>query len=164
MIDKEGYRLNVGIIVVNKIGQALWARRRYMHDAWQFPQGGIQEGEEPVDAMYRELEEELGLQHHQVKILAQSQHWFSYLLPKLYIRTHQKPLCIGQKQKWFLLELIDRDHCVNLSLGNKPEFDAWRWVDYLYPLDHVVDFKKEVYRQALDEFSGVVNHLVKDTQ
>ena len=155
VIDKDGFRLNVGIIVMNKQGQLLWARRRYMHEAWQFPQGGIQENETPEQAMYRELDEELGLSQSQVKILSESRHWFSYLLPKMFVREHQKPICIGQKQRWFLLQLAVGDHCVNVNKAEKPEFDAWRWVDYWYPLQHVVEFKKSVYEKALNEFLPV---------
>ena len=156
MIDEDGYRLNVGIIVFNKAGKLLWARRTHMHEAWQFPQGGIQENELPVDAMYRELEEELGLKRSHVDLVYESRHWFSYQLPKVFIRTYQKPLCIGQKQKWFLLKLVGHDQTVNLSFGPKPEFDAWRWVDYWMPLEQVIEFKKDVYQKVLDEFASVV--------
>ena len=162
MIDKDGFRLNVGIIVMNKQGQLLWARRRYMHEAWQFPQGGIQERETPEEAMYRELDEELGLSQSQVKILAESKHWFSYRLPKMFVREYQKPVCIGQKQRWFLLQLTAGDYSVNLNKGDKPEFDAWRWVDYWYPLQQVVDFKKPVYEKALNEFLPILKTMSEE--
>ena len=110
MIDAEGFRPNVGIILTNDAGQVLWARR-HGHDAWQFPQGGIHTGETPEQAMYRELWEEIGLEKHHVKILAQTRGWLRYRLPRRYVRyENPPPVCIGQKQKWFLLGLASTDH------------------------------------------------------
>jgi putative (di)nucleoside polyphosphate hydrolase len=138
-------------MVANDLGQILWARRVGGQDAWQFPQGGIDEGETPENALYRELEEEIGLQRGSVEILASTRGWLRYRLPKRFIRRGQNPVCIGQKQKWFLLRLIAKESSVRLDLNSKPEFDHWRWVSYWYPLDQVVSFKKEVYRRAMKE-------------
>jgi len=149
MIDEHGYRQNVGIVLANANNQVLWARRCRSHEAWQFPQGGIQEGELLEQALYRELHEELGLHPRDVAILGTTEDWLYYDLPEHFRRYHQKPLCIGQKQKWFLLRLQANDTAINLSHTALPEFDTWRWVDFWYPLDHVIDFKRLVYEKAL---------------
>lgn len=150
MIDSDGFRANVGIILANTQGQVLWAKR-IGHDSWQFPQGGIDYGETPLDAMYRELYEEVGLLPHHVELLAVTKDWLRYRLPKRYIRTNQEPLCIGQKQKWFLLRL-DEDNTKHIRFdASKPEFDEWQWVSYWYPLNQVVAFKRGVYQRALQE-------------
>ncbi len=151
MIDSDGFRPNVGIMVANDIGQLLWARRVGGQDAWQFPQGGIHDGESPEQALFRELEEEIGLQSENVEILASTRGWLRYRLPKRFVRRGQNPVCIGQKQKWFLLRMLADDAVVRLDLNRKPEFDHWQWVSYWYPLDQVVLFKREVYRRAMKE-------------
>lgn len=152
MIDADGFRANVGIILANTQGQVLWARR-VGHDEWQFPQGGIDFGETPIDAMYRELREEVGLCSEHVTLISQTQNWLRYRLPKHLIRQGQFPLCIGQKQKWFLLQL-DEKNVEHIRFDTaKPEFDHWEWVSYWYPLNQVVAFKRSVYRQALFELS-----------
>lgn len=150
VIDSDGFRPNVGIIVANDQGQVLWARR-YGHDAWQFPQGGIADGETPEQAMYRELWEEVGLHPEDVQILGQTRGWLRYRLPRRFIRNDKPPRCIGQKQRWFLLRLLGDDSRVRLDCQKPAEFDHWRWVSYWYPLNQVVSFKREVYRKALKE-------------
>ncbi len=159
MIDAKGYRANVGIIISNANGQLLWARRVGGADAWQFPQGGVDDGESPEEAMYRELYEEVGLSADQVKIVAVTNGWLNYKLPKQFIREHQSPVCIGQKQKWFLLKLLADDSAIVFDKTQSVEFDDWCWVSYWYPLDQVIDFKREVYRQALKELSPAHSHL-----
>lgn len=152
VIDSEGFRPNVGIIVCNGEGRVLWARRRG-HDAWQFPQGGISGGESPEEAMYRELREEVGLKVEHVKILARTQGWLRYHLPERFIRRQENPRCVGQKQQWFLLELTGDESNIDLKVMHKPEFDAWRWVNYWYPLDQVIDFKRNVYMLAMKQLA-----------
>lgn len=159
MIDAQGFRPNVGIVIANDEGRLLWARRVGGHDSWQFPQGGINEGEDAEAALYRELEEEVGLQPDAVELVASTRGWLRYRLPKRYQRKGQKPLCIGQKQKWFLLKMAAPDAAVELSANPKPEFDSWQWVSYWYPLDQVVYFKREVYRRALKELSIPLSKL-----
>lgn len=149
MIDSEGYRPNVGIILSAWDGRLLWARR-IGQDAWQFPQGGIQEDETPKQALYRELHEELGLKPEHVQIIDSTRGWLRYKLPKNLIRHDCVPVCIGQKQVWFLLRLLAPEKQVRLDLSEEPEFDHWRWVDYWHPLSEVVSFKRKVYRQALE--------------
>lgn len=153
VIDEQGYRPNVGIIICNDQGQVLWAKRIGQH-AFQFPQGGIQAGESPEKAMYRELEEEIGLQRQDVKILGSTRGWLRYRLPKRMVRSGKKPVCVGQKQKWFLLQLVGREDRIDLNRTNTPEFDGWQWVSYWYPLGQVVAFKRDVYRRALAELSS----------
>lgn len=150
MIDADGFRANVGIILANTQGQVLWAKR-VGYNSWQFPQGGIDHGETPLQAMYRELYEEVGLSPNHVELLAVTQDWLRYRLPKKLIRAGQDPLCIGQKQKWFLLRL-DEPNTEYIRFDTaKPEFDEWAWVSYWYPLRYVVPFKRGVYQKALQE-------------
>lgn len=155
VIDEKGYRSNVGIILMNDHRRLFWGRRYGQH-AWQFPQGGLLPSETPEKAMYRELHEEVGLVAHDVKILAVTKHWLTYQLPDQYVRHNSQPLCIGQKQKWFLLKLESQDDKVCLIHTESPEFDRWRWVSYWYPIHHVIDFKKNVYKKALREFAPIV--------
>ncbi len=160
MIDSEGYRANVGIVLLNDRAQVFWGRRIGM-SAWQFPQGGIRRDESPEKAMFRELEEETGLRAQHVEVLGCTQGWLRYRLPKRYIRHHQKPVCIGQKQRWFVLRLAADEQHVNLAQAEEPEFDAWRWVDYWDPLQGVVAFKRDVYRRALCELVPFVRENVQ---
>jgi len=155
MIDSDGYRPNVGIILSNPDGQVLWARR-VGRQGWQFPQGGIKAGEDPLQALYRELHEEIGLREDQVEVIGSTRGWLRYRLPKRFLRRGNKPLCIGQKQIWYLLRLRGSDEDVRLDLGDVPEFDGWRWVDYWYPLREVVSFKRDVYRMALEELAPLL--------
>lgn len=155
MIDEEGFRHGVGIILVNSKRQ-LFLAKRIGKDAWQFPQGGMMDEETPEQAMFRELKEEVGLHAEDVKILACTRRWLRYRLPKRLIRHHSKPLCIGQKQKWFLLRLVNNDAKIDLSETESPEFDSWAWVSYWYPLSQVVAFKRRVYNMAMKEFASVV--------
>ncbi len=152
MIDADGYRPNVGIVLANARGQVLWARR-IRQDAWQFPQGGIQDDESPEDALFRELEEEVGLPRHCAQIVACTRGWLHYRLPRRLRRYNSDPEFKGQKQKWFLLQMLGQDDEVCVSRTEKPEFDDWRWVSYWYPLGQVVAFKRDVYRQALKELA-----------
>ena len=152
MVDADGFRPNVGIILANAGGQVLWAKRVGM-DAWQFPQGGINPGETAEQALFRELREELGLERGDVEPLGVTRDWVRYMLPKRYQRKGRVPLCIGQKQRWFALRLVAAESAVRFDLGAPPEFDRWRWVDYWHPLREVVSFKLDVYRAALHELS-----------
>ncbi len=153
VIDSDGFRANVGIIICNKFGQVMWARRFGQH-SWQFPQGGLDDGESPEEAMYRELYEEVGLRPEHVQILMSTRSWLRYRLPKRLVRQESKPVCIGQKQKWFLLQLKGHDNTINLNSSGHPEFDDWRWVSYWYPVRQVVSFKRDVYRKVMKEFAS----------
>ena len=150
MIDREGYRPNVGIILINAKNQVFWGKR-IRQDAWQFPQGGIQHGETPEQAMYRELHEEVGLQSCHVQILGRTRDWMRYEVPQTWVKRESRGNYKGQKQIWFLLRLVGRDCDVSLRASGHPEFDAWRWTEYWVELDSVIEFKREVYRMALSE-------------
>lgn len=153
MIDADGFRPNVGIMLANARGEVLWARR-VGQDAWQFPQGGIQPAERAEEALFRELHEEIGLRPQDVEVVATTRGWLRYRLPERMVRRRSRgPVCIGQKQKWFLLRMLADDAAVRMDCGDKPEFDHWAWVSYWYPLTQVVPFKREVYRRAMKELA-----------
>jgi putative (di)nucleoside polyphosphate hydrolase len=155
MIDSDGFRANVGIVLLNDRGQAFWGRRIGMA-AWQFPQGGIQKNETPTVAMFRELEEEVGLRSKHVEVIGCTQGWLRYRLPNRYVRRHQKPVCIGQKQRWFVLRLAAGEEHVDLNQAEAPEFDDWCWIDYWDPVRLVVSFKRQVYKKALSELAPII--------
>jgi putative (di)nucleoside polyphosphate hydrolase len=155
VIDKDGFRANVGIIVCNCAGQVFWGKRLGQH-SWQFPQGGIDEGETDEEAMYRELHEEVGLLPKDVRIVGSTSGWLRYRLPPHMVRKANKPLCIGQKQRWFLVHLLSHDSNFNLRATSKPEFDGWRWVDFWHPSQEVIYFKRKVYEDALAELEPVL--------
>ena len=157
MIDPDGYRPNVGIILLNASGNVFWARR-IGRDGWQFPQGGMRSDETPLEAMYRELEEETGLRAHHVEVLGATPGWLRYRLPTRLVRRHSRPVCIGQKQVWFLLRLVGEESAFCLDANEHPEFDHWRWVDFWYPAAHVVNFKRRVYEQALRHLVELAEH------
>lgn len=162
VLDYEGFRPNVGIVIYNRHGQVLWARRVGQH-SWQFPQGGINRNETPEEAMYRELREELGLNPKDVTLVTVSKGWFKYRLPHRMIRQDESPVCVGQRQKWFLLRLNEESEKKIVFNSTKlPEFDDWRWVTYWYPVRQVVPFKKDVYRKVMREFMQCALHGVYD--
>ena len=151
VIDGDGFRPNVGIIVANEAGQVLWARR-VGQNAWQFPQGGIKPHESPEEALYRELREEIGLEYHSVQIVGCTKGWLRYRLPKRMLRRNTSSF-VGQKQKWFMLKMLSDDGAITFDQSNTPEFDLWQWVSYWYPLGQVVSFKEDVYRRAMKELA-----------
>jgi len=158
VIDPDGYRPNVGIVLMRPDGQVFWARR-VRRDGWQFPQGGMRSDETPVEAMYRELHEETGLLPEHVEVLGATPGWLRYRLPGRAIRRDARQICIGQKQVWFLLRMVGEESEVRLDLTETPEFDHWRWVDFWYPVEHVVSFKRGVYARALRHLAP----LARDT-
>jgi putative (di)nucleoside polyphosphate hydrolase len=156
MIDRDGYRPNVGIILCNVRNEVFWGKRIKEH-AWQFPQGGIKTGETPEQAMFRELKEEVGLDPCHVKVLGRTREWLRYEVPQTWVRREARTQYRGQKQIWFLLRLVGRDCDVCLRHSEHPEFDAWRWHDYWVPLDSVIEFKRDVYQRALQELVRYLN-------
>ncbi len=149
-IDSEGFRANVGIILCNGEGRLLLAGR-IGSKGWQFPQGGVMRGESAEEAMYRELKEEVGLDVADVEVLGSTADWLKYRLPEKYMRHGSVPLCIGQKQRWFILKLISPEDNLQLDCCETPEFDRWRWVEFWRPVNEVIYFKRRVYVRALHE-------------
>lgn len=152
VLDREGYRPNVGIILINERNEVFWGKRVREH-SWQFPQGGIKPGESPETAMYRELYEEVGLLPQHIKIVGRTRDWLRYDVPSHWVRREWRGSYRGQKQIWYLLRLVGRDSDVNLRACHHPEFDGWRWHQYWAPVDEVIDFKRGVYLDALTELS-----------
>ena len=149
-MKEEGYRLNVGIMVANSVGELLLCKRKGMN-SWQFPQGGIDKNEDPLRAAKRELFEEVGISSKYVELIKSSNYWYKYNVParnrrKIFVNKKFK----GQKQKWFLFKLKKN---TQISFENDPdnEFENFKWVSYWYPLAVIVSFKEAVYRNALNE-------------
>jgi putative (di)nucleoside polyphosphate hydrolase len=155
MLDKDGYRPNVGIILVNPLKQVFWGKRLGQH-SWQFPQGGIKRAETPKEAMFRELWEELGLFPEQVRIVACTDSWLHYDVPENWIRKDLRGIYKGQKQIWFILEFLAKNREIDLHATNHPEFEAWKWINYWVPLGDVIEFKRGVYARALKELAPAV--------
>jgi putative (di)nucleoside polyphosphate hydrolase len=153
VIDNEGFRANVGIVLMHADGNVFLGRRT--GGGWQFPQGGMQQGEDLEQALYRELHEEIGLTHEDVQVLGRTEQWLSYRLPARYIRRNHHPICIGQKQRWFLLRLAREDARFEFGATAQPEFDQWRWTSYWEPVREVIHFKRPVYVQALTELAPI---------
>ena len=163
-VDRWGYRINVGIVLANPQGQVFWAKRQGFENAWQFPQGGVLVGEKHQDAVYRELYEEVGLLPEDVINLGCTRRWISYRLPTTGRTKNSRDAIIGQRQKWYGFILNTADERINLNAvlppgsDAKPEFDAWDWVSYWYPLTTVVFFKRQAYRMALTDLSLAFSH------
>ena len=155
-IDAEGFRANVGIILVNAEDKLMLGGRVGAR-GWQFPQGGMLVGEDPEQAMFRELHEEVGLEPDDVDLLGVTSDWLRYRLPDKFVRRHSKPLCIGQKQRWFILRMLSDDGRVRFDRGDKPEFDRIRWVPFWRPVNEVIYFKRRVYARALHELGHHVH-------
>jgi putative (di)nucleoside polyphosphate hydrolase len=149
-IDAEGFRANVGIILVNA-DDKLMLGGRVGAKGWQFPQGGMLQGEEPEQAMFRELHEEVGLAPDDVRVLGATRDWLRYRLPDKFVRKRSKPVCIGQKQRWYIVRLVSDEDRVRFDCGDKPEFDRIRWVPFWRPVNEVIYFKRRVYARALHE-------------
>ena len=154
-IDDEGFRANVGIILANAENKLLLGGR-VGAKGWQFPQGGMYCGEDPEAAMFRELNEEIGLEPGDVDVLGVTRDWLRYRLPDRYVRKHSTPLCVGQKQRWFILRLTAPEDRVRFDLADKPEFDRARWVPFWRPVNEVIYFKRRVYACALHELGSTV--------
>ena len=168
MLDREGYRPNVGIVLLNSRNEVFWGKRVGQH-SWQFPQGGIQHGESPEQAMYRELQEEVGLLPEHVQIIGRTRDWLRYDVPEEYLRRQNanrvhRAAYRGQKQIWFLLRLVGLDSDIQLRASEHPEFDAWRWVPFWIQLDAVIGFKREVYQLALSELARYLSQGMRMQQ
>jgi putative (di)nucleoside polyphosphate hydrolase len=153
-IDADGFRANVGIVLIRDDRQVFLGGRSGGR-GWQFPQGGVRQGEAPEEALYRELHEEIGLGHDDVELVASTRSWLRYRLPRQYVRKNSHPPCIGQKQRWFLLRFTGSEDRLRFDATGEPEFETWRWVDYWTPVREVIFFKRAVYVRALDELAKV---------
>ena len=132
-IDAQGFRANVGIVLIRDAGDVFLGARSDGR-GWQFPQGGVQPEESAEQALYRELREEVGLVPDDVEVLASTRSWLRYRLPRRYVRRRSQPLCIGQKQRWFLLRMVGSESRLRFDVTERPEFDSGRWVDYWLPV------------------------------
>jgi putative (di)nucleoside polyphosphate hydrolase len=154
VIDSEGYRANVGIVLMHGAGEVFLGRRTGGR-GWQFPQGGIRRGEDIEDAVFRELHEEIGLVRADVEVVGRTAEWIRYRLPQKFVRRNRHPICIGQKQRWFLLRAKRDDLQFAFDSTNEPEFDQWRWASWWEPVREVIYFKRPVYTQALTELAAI---------
>ena len=155
MLDENGYRYNVGIVIINDKQQVFWAKRTGKA-AWQFPQGGIKRGELIEQAMYRELKEETGIENSDVKILGRTKNWLYYDVPRNLIKKENRNFYKGQRQIWYLVRFDGQDKNIFFPYSQSSEFDAWKWVDFSAPPNMVIDFKKDVYSSALLELAPII--------
>lgn len=151
-IAKLPYRKNVGVMLVNEDGH-VWVGQRLDSEvpAWQMPQGGIDEGENPREAALRELEEETGVSAKLVTVLAESKDWIGYDLPHDIVPKIWKGRYRGQEQKWFLFRFHGVDADITIEVKH-PEFSEWRWLPADQMVDAIVPFKREVYEKVVAEF------------
>lgn len=163
LIDREGFRPNVGIVLLNQVNHVFWAKR-IGENSWQFPQGGIQHGENPLQAMYRELHEEIGLQAEDVAILGRTKDWIRYWVPANFIRRRARNYYKGQKQIWFLLRLVSNEERIRLDASTHPEFDSWQWHNYWLPIQEVIEFKRPAYQSALAELAKILGPEIGQPQ
>ena len=153
--NNEGYRPNVAMVVINSMNKVLICRRKNTR-TWQFPQGGIDNGEDIKKAMYRELSEEVGLSKDDVSLVGESEGTISYDIPKTIRSKVLGGKFKGQEQKWFLLKLKKDNSEIKLDNETFPEFDKYEWVSFWQPLNRIVDFKREAYREALSELRFLI--------
>jgi len=152
LIDSDGFRANVGIVLQRADGE-VFLGRKVGGRGWQFPQGGVRHGEALEQAVYRELNEEICLSALDVDLVGRTERWLRYRLPSKYVRRNQSPVCIGQKQRWFLLRLREQAAAFDFGRTAQPEFDQYRWVGYWEPVREVIYFKRSVYVRALTELA-----------
>jgi putative (di)nucleoside polyphosphate hydrolase len=152
VIDSDGFRANVGIVLIRDTGD-VFLGRQVGGRGWQFPQGGVLAGEGLEAAAFRELHEEVGLSPSDVKLIGRTDRWLRYRLPAKYVRRNRHPMCIGQKQRWFLLRLKDEEPRFDFASTSEPEFDQYRWVNFWEPVREVIYFKRAVYVKALTQLA-----------
>ena len=157
------YRPNAGIIIFNRQGKLLWCKRK-TGDGWQFPQGGIDVGESPEQAIIRETYEEVGLKHEKIKIIRENDRWINYDVPKNKIPKYfslKNRRFRGQTQKWFLTEFLGEDSDINLNKHSQIELTEWTWSSYWHPVAKGVEFKRDAYREALKDLLPFYKNYLK---
>lgn len=154
-IESLPYRPCVGIMLVNSNGLVFAGKRiDGPRDAWQMPQGGIDAGESPIDAAFRELEEETGATRDLVALLKSLEQWIHYDLPEELIPGLWGGRFRGQKQKWFLFRFLGTDRQINIATG-EPEFSEWRWCSKSELIAKIVPFKTAVYNRVFEAFEDL---------
>jgi len=157
MANTLPYRPCVGMMLINRAGLVFVARRiDTLVEAWQMPQGGIDEGEDPRVAALRELEEEIGTT--KAEIMAESRDWLSYDLPEHLVPQLWGGKYRGQKQKWFALRFLGEDSDINIETKH-PEFSQWKWVTPAEVPELIVPFKRELYQAVVGEFSSLFSSI-----
>jgi putative (di)nucleoside polyphosphate hydrolase len=151
------YRLGVGIMLINHDKKVFVGQRAdRFSDAWQMPQGGIDEGEEPLAAALRELQEEVGTSS--VDVIASTEDWVSYDLPIEIIHELWNGQYRGQKQIWYLMRLKGGNEQINIAT-EVPEFIQWKWVELEILPEVIVEFKKELYQKLVEYFKPMIANL-----
>ena len=151
MISSLPYRLGVGLVIINNQSEIFTGRRLDSTKAWQMPQGGIDDNEIPLEAAYREMGEETGIQKRKVALLKQSKLWYRYDLPKEIQGKFWGGKFRGQTQKWFLFKFVGINSDINIET-KEPEFADWRWSKKSDMLESIVPFKKSLYQAVLKDF------------
>lgn len=144
------YRPGVGIVLFNRQGSVFVAERLDNPGAWQMPQGGIDDGEEPEIAVFREMEEEIGTRN--ARIVGMLDDWICYDIPERTAQRLWNGKYKGQRQKWIALEFLGSDHDIDLDAFEHPEFSRWKWVPIIQLMDDVVPFKRAVYEHVIKAF------------
>lgn len=152
------YRPCVGVMLVNSAGRVFVGKRidNKEMDAWQMPQGGIDDGEDLHAAALRELQEETGVSSHLVTIIAETREELLYDLPDFLMGKMWGGKFRGQRQKWLLMRFAGEDADIDLNAHEHAEFEAWRWVEPEQVPELIVPFKKRVYRQVVEEFRDLI--------
>lgn len=151
------YRSGVGIMLINTKKEIFVGKRIDNNsDAWQMPQGGIDAGEDEDLAMFRELQEETGIKQESVKMIGKSKEHFYYNLPYKLQKKFWGGKYLGQKQRWYIAEFIGDESKINVATED-PEFSEWKWIDNTIIIDSIVNFKRDLYKRVLLEFSQFLN-------
>lgn len=153
----QAYRAGVGMVIFNRDGNILVAERIHNPGAWQMPQGGIDEGEAPESAVFREMEEEIGTRN--AEIIAMMDEWIFYDFPAHTAHKIWGGKYLGQRQKWIALRFLGDDAEIRLDAHSEPEFTRWQWIPLCDLLSYVVHFKRAIYERVMKEFE---QYAVKD--